>query len=144
MTLDLETESLRVNLRVAGFDPARPGFFSWLGVTQYLTAAAIEATLHFIARLPRASGVALSFVPPDDELAGADLAEVRASTRRAASLGEPWLTRYRAGELMQSLRALGFRSVLHLTPETASQRYFAGRTDGLRAPRFEQLLFAVV
>jgi hypothetical protein len=33
--------------------------------------------------------------------------------------------------------------ILHLTPETASQRYFVGRTDGPRAP-FEQLLFAVV
>ena len=144
VTLDLETEPLRASLCPAGFDPARPAFFSWLGVTQYLTVAATEATLGFIARLPSASGVVLSFVPPDDELADVDLAEVRASTRRAASLGEPWLTRYRSSELVQRLRRLGFRSVLHLTPGTASQRYFAGRADGLRAPRFEQLMLAVV
>jgi hypothetical protein len=46
--------------------------------------------------------------------------------------------------LSERLMHLGFSSALHLTPEEAEQRYFAGRTDGLRVPLIEQLLLGTV
>jgi len=41
--------SLEDRLVGSGFDPFRPAFLSWLGVTQYLTTDAIRATLDVIA-----------------------------------------------------------------------------------------------
>jgi len=42
------------------------------------------------------------------------------------------------------LARLGYRSCDHLTTAEAQARYFAGRTDGLRAPAMAQLLVASV
>jgi hypothetical protein len=39
---------------------------------------------------------------------------------------------------------LGFREVFHLSPELAQERYFAGRSDKLSAPHFEQMISAIV
>jgi len=40
------------------------------------------------------------------------------------------------------LTQFGFRKVIHLSPEEANTRYFAGRRDGLRAPHVVQLMSA--
>jgi O-methyltransferase involved in polyketide biosynthesis len=39
--VDFERETLERGLAAAGFDPARPSFFTWLGVVPYLTTAAV-------------------------------------------------------------------------------------------------------
>ena len=74
---------------------------------------------------------------------GEDLDITIRSVARTATLGEPWKTRLQPQELLQRLTASDL-PVFHLTPEFAQQRYFAGRTMGLRAPRWEQLIAAVV
>ncbi|HEV8490726.1 MAG TPA: class I SAM-dependent methyltransferase, partial [Candidatus Angelobacter sp.] len=57
--LDLEHKSLAESLLEAGFDPAAPAFFGWLGVVPYLTLEAFRATIATIGRLP--AGTAVSF-----------------------------------------------------------------------------------
>ena len=47
--VDFETQTLREGLQTAGFDFGAPAVFSWIGVTVYLTLAAIEATLETVA-----------------------------------------------------------------------------------------------
>lgn len=42
--MNFERHDLGAVLRDSSHDPARPTFFSWLGVTQYLTRSAIEQT----------------------------------------------------------------------------------------------------
>jgi methyltransferase (TIGR00027 family) len=142
--IDCEHVSLRDGLAWAGFDPTQPAFFSWLGVTQYLTLPAIEATLRTVASLPHESGVALTVVVPDDEATGLDLELLQFSVRLAASLGEPWLTRLRASDFSTWLGGLGFGDVFHLTPEESAARYFRDRHDGLQVCRGEQLIRATV
>src|SRR5262245_19464577 len=46
--VDFERESLQEGLAHMGFRMDAPAFVSWLGVTQYLTPAAIQATLDFL------------------------------------------------------------------------------------------------
>ena len=46
--------------------------------------------------------------------------------------------------LLDDLASLGFTEIFHLAPELAQQRYFANRNDELRAPRWEQLIAAVL
>jgi methyltransferase (TIGR00027 family) len=138
--IDFERQTLDQGLATAGFDANRPAFFSWLGVTQYLTLPAIEATLAYVASLPAGSTIVLTFVLPDSELQGDDLHMAVGGARGAASIGEPWLTRLRPSEIDGTARSLGFSEVEHLSPEAATARYFAGREDGLQAMKVEQLI----
>jgi methyltransferase (TIGR00027 family) len=46
---DFETEDWFEKLVAAGYDPARPTFFLWEGVTMYLDRGSVEATLRRIA-----------------------------------------------------------------------------------------------
>jgi methyltransferase (TIGR00027 family) len=142
--IDFERTTLQEGLGAVAFDPQVPAFFAWLGVTQYLTSAAIEATLQFVRTLPAASGIVFSFVLPDTQLEGDDLQVATFYTALAASYGEPWITRFEPQPLRQWLLTLGFSAVYHLSPALAQARYFAGRPDGLRAPIVEQLMYAIV
>ena len=140
--IDFEHQGLTDGLRAAGFTSDQPAFFSWLGVTQYLTLPAIDATLQTVAALPRPSTLVLTFMLPDRDLAGEELAAVRSISESAASAGEPWRTRFRPEEIAARLRSLGFREVVHLSPEEANVRYFGPRSDGLRAPHAAQCISA--
>src|SRR5579859_3450588 len=66
--VDFERDALLDQLVVAGFDTARPAFFSWLGVTVYLTLPAIDNTLRFVAGLPSPSTLVLTFTVPESVL----------------------------------------------------------------------------
>jgi methyltransferase (TIGR00027 family) len=140
--IDFEQQTLAAGLRETGFDTSQPAFFSWLGVTQYLTLAAIDATLRVVAALPSPSTIVLSFILPDADLPSEEAVGARAIAEDAATKGEPWLTRISPPELAARLASLGFREVIHLIPEQANARYFAGRRDGLRAPYAAQLISA--
>ena len=87
--VDFERQTLAEGLANAGFDPAAPAFFSWLGVTVYLTRAAVMETLAFIAARPAGSevvfdyGEPVSSYPPEQQpvrggAAGADGGDGRA------------------------------------------------------------------
>jgi methyltransferase (TIGR00027 family) len=140
--IDFEQQTLAAGLREAGFDTSRPAFFSWLGVTQYLTLAAIDATLKVVVTLPSPSTIVLSFMLPDVDLPSEEATAARTVAKDAASTGEPWLTRISPQELAVRLSQLGFREVVHLTPQQANARYFSGRRDGLQAPHVAQLMSA--
>jgi methyltransferase (TIGR00027 family) len=140
--IDFEQQTLATGLLGVGFDALRPAFFSWLGVTQYLTLPAIETTLKVVAALASPSTIVLSFMLPDAGLPPEETAAAGLVAKDAAATGEPWLTRIHPQELAARLSRLGFREVVHLTPEEANARYFAGRQDGLRAPHVAQLMCA--
>jgi O-methyltransferase involved in polyketide biosynthesis len=142
--MDFERTTLQEGLGAVAFTLQVPTFFSWLGVTQFLTPTAIEAILRFVLSCPAGSGIAFSFVLPDASLTGVNLKAATFYTARTASLGTPWITRFEPQPLRQWLLELGFSAVFHLTPEGATERYFTGRRDGLPTPIIEQLMYAVV
>jgi methyltransferase (TIGR00027 family) len=82
--IDFEKLTLAARLGEAGFDDSRSAFFSWLGVTQYLTLPAIDATLKAVAALPSPSSIVLSFMVPDVDLPAEEVAAARAVAERAA------------------------------------------------------------
>ena len=138
--IDFESVSLEDGLRNAGFAPEEPAFFSWLGVTMYLTRPAIEAVIRFVGGLPTGSRIALTFAQPETEedRGTASLADL------AASAGEPWLTRFAPEELEDALRRAGFSAVHILSPEEAAARYYQGRADALPPPRRASVAHAEV
>jgi O-methyltransferase involved in polyketide biosynthesis len=77
-------------------------------------------------------------------LTGEELELARMAAEQSAARGEPWISCLEADDLQQRLRNLGFSTVAHLSPESAQERYFQGRTDGLTASHIQQLMRAIV
>jgi methyltransferase (TIGR00027 family) len=129
---DLSETRLDEALAGSSFHGDRPAFFSWLGVTSYLTREANLATLTAIATCALA-GSELAFSYLDQRLLDADVAPGRLQRARAqvASLGEPWVSGFDPDELGSVVRGTGLEIIENLGPEELAERYCAGRTDSL-------------
>jgi methyltransferase (TIGR00027 family) len=140
--IDFETTTLRDGLDAGGVDIAAPAFFSWLGVTMYLTESAIDAVLKTVAAFGKGSEIVFTYARRQraerDPARGPSLAEL------AAAMGEPWLSYFDVDELELKLRIHGFSDVYFLTAADASARYFADRTDGLESPPHPSIVSAAV
>jgi methyltransferase (TIGR00027 family) len=123
-------------LRRHGVTTAVPTFFSWLGVTMYLTETAIDATLAAVAQFPTGSEIVLTFAPR----APADSPGILATL--AAAAGEPWLSYFEPAALEQKLRGFGLNRVEFLTPEEATRLYYQTRADALPPPRRTSIVSA--
>jgi methyltransferase (TIGR00027 family) len=130
-------------LAAAGFSLARPAVIASTGVSMYLTREANAATLREIAALAHGSTLVMSFMLPIELCDPAIRPGVEAAARGARASGTPWLSFFTPDELLDLARAAGFRTVAHVSADTLADRYFAGRTDGLRPPpSSEELLIA--
>lgn len=132
VSVDFERETLPQRLASAGFRAAEPAFFSWLGVTMYLSRAAVVGTLGYVASLPAGSGIVLDYAVPPATLSLIPRVVVRAVMQWVAAAGEPWKCFFEPRELALELRALGFRQLDDLRPEQLNARFFSNRADGLR------------
>jgi len=141
---DFEHQSLDEALAETSFHRGTTKFFSWLGVTQYLTRDAIGTTLRFVLSMPPGSEITFQFVVPHDHLSGIDAEVSSFAANGAAARGEPWITRLDPEECEVWLANMGFSKVFRLTPEEAQRRYFDGRRDGLRVYRVSEIIDAVV
>ena len=94
----------------AGWDATQPTFFSWLGVTPYLTREAVLATLSFVASCPKGSGIVFDVSTPASHVSLRDkIARVWVVVRNAAR-NEPTVTRFDPRALAADVSGLGFVS----------------------------------
>jgi methyltransferase (TIGR00027 family) len=142
--VDFETQTLAEGVQDPGCDPGKCTFFSWLGVTEYLTAEAVMATLRFIASAPVGSAVVFDYMLSPSLLTPAQRSRFDALARRVASAGEPWQAFFDPGLLTRDLRAMGFGYVEDKGPEEINARYFKNRKDGLRVGSLSHLIYAQV
>ncbi len=127
----------------SGFDADRPAVVVSTGVSMYLTKDAIMATLRQVATLAPGSTFVMSFLLPT-ELADPDVRPgLEAAVRGAQASGTPFISFFTPTEMMALAHDAGFREARHVSAATLGDRYFAGRTDGLRpANNTEELLVA--
>ena len=128
---DFEKQTLSDALQRSDFNARQPAFFSWLGVTPYLTLEATLDTLCFIAGRPAGSGVAFDYAVERSLLSPMEQMALDALASRVARAGEPFQLLLQPEALMGMLRALGFRHIEDLGPKEIEVRYFENRTDGL-------------
>lgn len=134
--IDFEHESLREGLARYRVTLNEPTFFSWLGVTMYLKEDAIDAVLRSVVAFPAGSEIVLTFAPPPGD-------SPSPFERRAASLGEPWVSYFEPDALEAKLRGGGFSRVEFLSPAEAEARYFRQRPADLPVPKRTNILCAV-
>jgi methyltransferase (TIGR00027 family) len=142
--VDFTTQTLAEELRGAGFDPGKCTFFSWLGVTEYLTAEEVMATLRFVASAQTGSGIVFNYMVSPSLLTSAQRAAFEAVAQWVASAGEPWKTSFDPGLLTRELRAMGFGHVEDIGPEAINAKYFKDRPDGLRVGSISHVVIARV
>lgn len=132
VAVDFRTDSLSDRLAQSGFDWSRPTFISWIGVTQYLTLAAIGATLDVIAGAAPGSELVVEYLVPDEMRDDEGRAMAAWFMPRAAASGEPWLTFLAPVEMAGLLGARG----LHVAEDVGRREQVDAslwrRSDGLR------------
>jgi methyltransferase (TIGR00027 family) len=129
---DFAKGRLAEDLRGAGFSWDRPAFFSWLGVTMYLTPETVERTLRLLAAPPPGGGLVLDYFQTQGDLPVIHRAARSFLGWYVARSGEPFQSTWPTGGLARRILELGFRAAHDVGPAELNERYFRGRSDGLR------------
>lgn len=140
--VDFSKSNFIEEIKKSPFDMNELSFYSWLGVTYYLSRDEILNTLRGIASIsPKGSSVVFDY--PD-----CNIFDTEKTTRRvqnmihaAVQCGEPMKSCYSYIELVSDLEKAGFQLYEHLTPLEIEERYFKGRNDEYHA--FENVNFAL-
>jgi methyltransferase (TIGR00027 family) len=137
--INFESESLEEGLIRNGIRSDEPTFFSWLGVTMYLTEPAIDSTLKCMAKYPRGSEAVITFRqrPSAQTPSSSRLADI------VSKVGEPFVSYFTPDEFKARLLGAGFTRVEFLTPEL-STKYFHGGENSLPNPKRISIASAIV
>jgi methyltransferase (TIGR00027 family) len=136
-------ENWRERVAAAGFEAGRPAVVACAGVSMYLTRDAVAALLREIAALAPGSTLVLTFLLPFDMAEPEVRPGLEASARGARASGTPFVSFFTPEAMLALARDAGFKGSRHVSAADLAQRYFAGRSDGLRPPRnAEELLVA--
>lgn len=140
--VDFDRESLADALGRKGFDPSGAALFVWEGVTNYLSAPAVDATLRFVGARPAGTDIVFTYVDAralDGSGVFGDAAELLRSVRR---IGEPWTFGLEPEQVKGYLAARG----LHLELDHDARQYrrlcFGRRADRMRGYGFYHVAVA--
>jgi methyltransferase (TIGR00027 family) len=129
-------------LATAGFDASRPAVVASTGVTMYLTRDATAATLRQIAALAPGSTLAMTFLLPAELAEPEERPRYQAVEESARAAGTPFVSFFSPPEMLALAEEAGFAEAHHVSAAELTQRYFTGRTDGLRPGSAEAFLVA--
>ncbi len=127
---DLSQESVAAALARSAFQDGQLTFFSWLGVTMYLTRAANFATLKSIASCSPARSE-LVFTYFDERLFRAQSEAFRELEKSVAAIGEPFLSGFDPTALGAELAVCGLELVDDLNGAQIAARYDSAGRHGL-------------
>ncbi|AGK99818.1 class I SAM-dependent methyltransferase [Desulfoscipio gibsoniae] len=143
--VDFTKENLSAALTRSSYDPKALSFFSWLGVTYYLSREAVFATLRAFADVaPAGSTVIFDYIDSDAFVPGRVAERLQVAIEKARQWGEPMTTGFDPSMLTSDLVNLGLRLHEDLSPSDIQGRYFQGRTDGYYACEHVHFARAVV
>jgi methyltransferase (TIGR00027 family) len=128
--VDFERQSLSEQLQSAGFNPAIPTFFAWLGVVPYLTLEAFRSTVRYIGAQPAGSGLVFDYGQPRSALSLLEQLAHDSLAARVKLAGEPFKLFFTPREAAAELTA--FYNLEDLGSHEINSLYFANRRDRLQ------------
>jgi methyltransferase (TIGR00027 family) len=140
--IDFNTQDLETTLDQSGFRAGLPTFFIWEGVTQYITPAAVDRTLAFVAAQATGSQIIFTYVKRN-VVEGMDrTADEQRLIEQLQKGGAPFIFGIDPAELEDFLRERGLTLIDHLSAEDYRQRYLVplGRQE---MPIFDSELMAL-
>jgi methyltransferase (TIGR00027 family) len=142
--IDFNRDDLRCTLQQAGLTGSVKTVFLWEGVTNYLTAEAVDSVLRYVSGFPSGSRVIFTYVHSGlldgtVKFYGAErlLADVD-------ELHEPWTFGMNPDDIDKYLLERGLRLVVDLGASEYRRRYFGGAADGMRGYDFYHAAMAEV
>jgi methyltransferase (TIGR00027 family) len=120
--VNFEQQTLADGLQQSGFNRSLPAFFSWLGVTMYLTRESCMATFALVSKMPPGSGIAFDFAVDPKLLGIGQRLALYALSRRVAAAGEPFQLFFHPQKLAEELKQLGFSRTETLTGDQMNER----------------------
>ena len=131
VAVDFEEEDLAERLSAEGVGEEGVAC-SWLGVSPYVGSEATEATFRLVAGWGPGSEIVFDYGLPVDELQGEDRTITEMTAAIAAGRGEPFVSFWNTGDLVDALTAAGFERVEPLSIEHLTAEYFQGQPDHVR------------
>lgn len=132
VSVDFAKDDLFKELINNGFNPKKKTFFSWLGVSYYLTEEQIESLLESIKNFS-ADGSSLIFDYADDNLFSSNVKRVKNMLAMAAAAGEPMKFCGNTDKITKILEKHNFLIYELLETKDIQKKYFNNRTDCLTA-----------
>lgn len=130
--VDFSKDDLKAGLLKAGFDPTKKTFFSWLGVSYYLSEEEIETMLDNIASLS-VEGSSLVFDYADENLFVSKVKRVQNMLAMARAGGEPMKSWFNYAKLEKLLEKHKFLIYELMTAQDIQSQYFEERGNELTA-----------
>jgi len=126
--VDFNTQTLEQRLPASGYDPGLKTLFIWQGVTMYLSAEAVDATLAFVVHHSRqGSSIVFDYIHRA-ALDGMDKhGEVSGMRRYRFMTGEGLTFGIAAGSAEAFLKARGFSQVRDIDSDGLRRAYFSGK-----------------
>ena len=132
VAVDFTKDDLKEKLITSGFDPTKKTFFSWLGVSYYLSDNEIENFLESVSDLS-SEGSTLVFDYADENLFLSDIKRVQKMIAMAAAGGEPMKACFSYKKIEKLLENHGFLIYELMKPQEIQSKYFSGRESELTA-----------
>jgi methyltransferase (TIGR00027 family) len=130
---DLANEDLAAALARFSFRRDAPAFFSWLGVTVYLTREANLATLRAVANVGApGSELVFTYVDQNEFVSGGSRSLGDANAQAVAMMGEPYVSGFNPKEIANDLAHIGLELVEDLDGQKMSECYGRIGTNALK------------
>jgi methyltransferase (TIGR00027 family) len=145
VAVDFYHDRLDQALAAAGFDARRPAIFVWEGVTNYLTATAVDTTLRVVAASAAGTRLVVTYVDrrvldgTQDTFIGT--VQLRALLRRS---GEPWTFGLDPATVREYLAERGLALEEDVGATEYRARYFGTAARRMRGYEFYRVATAVV
>ena len=135
VSVDFERQSLAEGLKQSSFDPAKPAFFIWLGVTPYLTEEAIFNTVKSIVSTSvEGSELVFDYGVNRKYLSKKDTGKLKTLKFYTSRLSEPLIENdFDPVRFPTDIESLGFQLLENMSPEQQNKIFFDNRSDNLRA-----------
>jgi methyltransferase (TIGR00027 family) len=141
VSVDFERDDLMATLASDGYRRDSPAFFVWEGVTQYLTAEAVDATFDQLAKVAVGSRLDFSYIRRDF-IEGARLYGAPALYRRMRQRSQLWKFGLLPEDVAGFLDRYGWRLIDQAGPDEMMARYVRPAGRDLTASQIEWSAYA--
>ena len=130
VAVDFLRDSVDEKLRAAGWDPAKPTFVLWEGVTNYLTEPAVSAVLAWVGTMPPQSSIAFTYIHRGVLDGSRRFPGSEQMVDNVKRMGEPWTFGIEPSELVAFVGRAGLEVREDVGADEYRARYLRGDHAG--------------
>ena len=133
LAVDLEKQTVAEALSGSSFSKEEKAFFSWLGTVPYLSRDAVFTVFRHLASFAaNGSEMVFDYCIPTHLMTQEERRILGRAMRIVQRLGEPVKSFFEPDEFLDKISHLGYCVLDSQSPAEQNERYFSGRTDGLK------------